>query len=253
MLRMLLLVSLVPVLCAFDVERARESLDAAFHNLYGADLLVGVEMVIEDGDQRTDVSFALGRKHQGDETRTLIYLAGSDRDAGRALLFQRPGERDRVFVAEGSRGRVRAISAGKHDAPLFDSDFAYEDVRAQRADDFRIEVLGPDSIQGEPCRVLRLRPLTGAYDKVIVWLSTRRPVIVRADYFDRKGLWKRYSADVDSIEEQFEWWVTVQDEMLDLRSGRRTVRRLRNVVVDAAVPDEMFTTTQLAKGRLPAF
>jgi hypothetical protein len=101
--------------------------------------------------------------------------------------------------------------------------------------------------------VLRLRPRSGAYDKVIAWLSTRRPVIVRADYFDRKGLWKRYTADVDSIEEQFEWWVTMQDEMLDLRSGRRSVRRLRNVVVDAAVPDEMFTTTQLAKGRLPAF
>src|SRR5262245_7346347 len=138
MLRMLLLLSLVPVLCAFDGERARESLDAAFHNLYGSDLLLGIEMIVEDGNERNDVSFALGRKHQGDETRTLIYLASGDRDAGRALVFQRPGERDRVFVAEGSRGRVRAISAGKHDAPLFDSDFAYEDLRAQRADDYRI-------------------------------------------------------------------------------------------------------------------
>ena len=114
-------------------------------------------------------------------------------------------------------------------------------------------MLGPDRVQGEPCRALRLRPFRGPYQKLVVWLSTERPVIVRIDYFDQKGLWKRYRADVEEIAEQFEWWVPMQDEMLDLRTGRRTRRTIRNIMVDAAVPDDMFTTTQLGRRHLPAF
>src|SRR5262245_29633900 len=157
MRRLLPLALLLPFALGFDGEHARQALDSAFHNLYGADVLAGVELVVEDSGRREDIAYALGRKHNGSEVRTLIYSADDGRDGVRALLFQRPGERDRVFVAEGSLGRVRAISAERSAAPLFGSDFAYEDVRAKRADDFAIEVLGTDTVEGEPCRVLRLR------------------------------------------------------------------------------------------------
>jgi hypothetical protein len=251
--RKLLLLLFMPICVGFDGEHAREALDQAFHNLYGSDVLAGVELVVEDGAQRSGFAYAYGRKRSGAELRTLVYAADGDRDSMRALLFQRPGEADRIFLAEGSVGRVRAVSAARSGAPFFGSDFSYEDMRAKRADDFRIEVLGEDTVDGEPCRVLRLRPFEGPYEKLVVWLSTARPVLVRIDYFDRHGLWKRYRADVRSLSEQFEWWVPMRDQMLDLRTGRRTRRHVRNIIVDAAVPDEMFTTTQLARGRLPAF
>jgi hypothetical protein len=243
----------LPWLLGFDGARAREALDLAYHNLYGADVLAGVELSIEDGTSRSWVSFAYGRKQSGKETRTLLYLADGGRDAPRALLFQRPGKADRIFVSDGPHGRIRPLSPGRRGWPLFGSEFSYEDFRTQHADQFRIEVLGPDRLDGEPCRVLRLRPSSGPYRMLLVWLSTERPVIVRTDYFDAKGLWKRYRARVDRIVPNFEWWVTMEDEMRNLRTGRRTVRRIRNILVDTEVPDEMFTTTQLARGRLPSF
>ncbi len=244
---------LVPVLLGFDGAKAREALDVAFHNLYGADVLAGVELAVEDGASISSIRYAYGRKHKGTETWTLLYIADGTRDAARALLLQHPGRPDRIFVSEGSRGRVRPISPGERGWPLFGSDFAYEDFRAQYADDYRIEVLGQDAIDGESCRVLRLRPLSGPYEKLIAWLSLERPVFLRIDYFDRKGLWKRYRADVDLIAQYFEWWVPMEDRMLDLRTGRRTTRRIRNILIDTPVPDDMFTTTRLARGRLPSF
>jgi hypothetical protein len=253
MRRLSALLVLVPWLVGFDGERAREALDLALHNLYGVDVLAAVELSVEDGPARSDVAFAYGRKRKGDETRTLLYLTPAGRDAPRALLFQTPGRDDRVFVTDGSHGRVRPMAAGQHDWPLFGTDFSYEDFRTHTADDYRIEVLGQDRVDGEPCRVLRLRPLEGPYTMLLAWLSTRRPVIVRVDYFDRKGLWKRYLTRVDKIVQQFDWWVPMQDEMLDLRSGRRTQRRIRNLMLDTEVPEEMFTTTQLSRGRLPSF
>jgi hypothetical protein len=87
----------------------------------------------------------------------------------------------------------------------------------------------------------------------LTWLSSDRPVILRVDYFDKRGLWKRYRAKPGKIAQHFDWLVPMQDEMLDLRTGRRTRRYIRNIMVDTAVPDEMFSLTQLSRGRMPSF
>jgi hypothetical protein len=247
------LLLLLPALLGFDGSRAREALDLAFHNLYGSDILAGIELAIEGPRESSSVQFAFGRKRTGDETRMLVYSADGGRGSPRALLFQRPGGADQIFVSDGPHGAVRPMSAGKRRWSLFGSDFAYEDLRAQQADDYRIEVLGAEEIDGEPCRVLRLRPFEGPYRSILVWLSSSRPVILRADYFDAKGLWKRYTAAVDHISHHFEWWVPMQDQMFDLRTGSKTVRRIRNILIDTDVPDDLFTTTRLARGRLPRF
>ena len=38
------LVAMLPLLTGFDTSRAREALDLAFHNRYGSDVLVAVEL-----------------------------------------------------------------------------------------------------------------------------------------------------------------------------------------------------------------
>jgi hypothetical protein len=251
--RVSLLLVLLPALVGFDGARAREALDLAFHNLYSVDILAGVELAIEGRSESSGVRFAIGRKRRGDETRMLLYSTRGRRDAPRALLFQHPDGRDQIFVSDGPHGGVRPVTAGRRSWSLFGSDFVYEDLRTQTADQYRIEVLGTDEIDGEACRVLRLRPFDGPYRSIVIWLSGSRPVIVRADYFDAKGLWKRYTALVERISRHFEWWVPMEDQMFDLRTGSRTVRKIRNILVDMEVPDELFTTTRLSRGRLPRF
>ena len=58
---------------------------------------------------------------------------------------------------------------------------------------------------------------------------------------------------VDRIVQHFEWWVPMEEEMIDLRSGRRTIRRIRNLLIDVEVPDEIFSLTLLSRGRVPSF
>ena len=249
-----LFLALTPFLFGFDGPEARDALDAALRNLYQPDMLVAVELRIDEGlPDEEGVTFAYGRKTKGDETRTLVYDGDGRRDSSRVLLLQKPGEEDHAFTSVGTRGQVRPVAMGRYRASLFGSDFNYADFRARRADDYRIEVLGKDQIDGEDCRVLRLRPLEGPYTMLLAWISEDRPVILRTDYFDEAGLWKRYTARVDRIERNTDWWVPMEDEMIDLRTGRHTVRRVRNVLVGAEVPDEAFTLTQLARGRMPAF
>ncbi len=248
------LLLLLPWLLAFDGSRAREALERALHHLYGANLLAGIELTVEENPRSlSQITFAFGRKRKGDEVRTLVYAGDGRRNAPRALLLQRPGQRDRVFVSDGGRGGVRPVSSGRYAWALFGSDFSYDDFRVHTADEYRIEVLGEDRLQGEPCLVLRLRPLTGPYRMKLVWLSTQRPVILRTDYFDKRGLFKRYRARPEDIVQHFQWWVPMRDEMFDLRTGSRTVRRIRNLLIDTDVPDELFTLTELARGRMPSF
>jgi hypothetical protein len=254
MLRSWGLVALLPFLLGFDAPKAREALAAALHNLYSPDVLAAIELELDDGQNtRSRVGFAYGRKQTESETKTLVYTSEGRRKVEGALVVQRPGKRDRIFVTDGKRGQIRPLSGGDYKWPFFGSEFTYDDFRAHAADEYRIEVLGSDTIQGEPCQVLRLRPLAGPYRMMLVWLSTRRPVIVRTDYFDREGFWKRKTARVDRIVRNFEWWVPMEEEMLDLRTGRRTIRRVRNILLDVEVPDEVFSLNLLSRGRVPSF
>jgi negative regulator of sigma E activity len=145
------------------------------------------------------------------------------------------------------------MSSGGRAWQLFGSDFSYEDFRSHSAHEYRIEVLGEERVDGEACRVLRLLPLDGPYSEILAWISTKRPVFMRMDYFDEQGLWKRYQARRKKLEQRFDSWIAMEDQMLDLRTGRRTVRRVRNLLVDAQVPDEVFTLTQLTRRRMPNF
>ena len=88
---------------------------------------------------------------------------------------------------------------------------------------------------------------------VLMWLSVERPMIIRADYFDSKGLLKRYRVPVGQIRQHFEWWVAMEDEMLNLRTGLRTTRRIRNIMMDSYLGDEVFSLHQLARGKMPRF
>lgn len=254
MWRLLPLLVALPVLLGFDSSDGREALDRAFHNLYGVNVLAAVEMTTEGGGRLPEtLGLAYGRKTKGGEVRTLLFTLDRGREGARALLFQRVGERDRMFVADGRHGRVRPVSSPERGSELFSSEFGYDDFRAHTADEYEIEPLGRDAIDGEPAQVLRLRPHTGPYQMLLVWLSSERPVFLRIDYFDRRGLLKRYTADRRKIRRHFEWHVPMRDEMLNLRRGTRTTRVVRNILVDTDVPDEMFSLVQLSRGRLPSF
>lgn len=245
---------LLPFLVGFDGREAQRALEAALHNLHGADMLAAVEMEMREPDgTATWISFAYSRKRTEQETKTLVYVTEEGRPVSGALLLQRRGARDRIFVSEGRYGQVRPLSAGDHTWPLYGSDYIYEDFRAHDPDEYSIEVLGGDTIADEPCRVLRLRPREGPYASLVVWISTRRPVVVRTDYFDAQGLWKRRTINLERLRRDFDWWVALEDEMVDLRSGRRTIRRVRNLLIDVEVPDEIFSVSQLARGRAPSF
>ena len=158
-LRTLLLLPLLPVLLGLDDSPAERALDRAFHNLYAPDQLAGVELeILPNAREQLFVEFAYGRKMTDGGTRTLVYSTDGGRSAARVLLFQDPGKPDRIFVTEGRNGKVQPQGARSRGLRLYGSDFSYEDFRARRAEDYRVEELGRDRIDGEPCRVLRLWP-----------------------------------------------------------------------------------------------
>lgn len=247
------LLLLLPALAAADGPSGRDRLERAFENQYGADLLAAVELSTQGGGRTpAHVRFAYGLKRSGPETRTLLYLPDAGRDAPRALLLQRRGERDLLFMSRGSRGQVQPLATGTESWSLFGSDFSYADFRAHSIDDYAVETLGPDRIAGESALALRLRPRSGPYQQLVVWVADTRPVLLRVDYFDRGGLWKRYTADPRRIRRHVDRWLATDDQMHDLRTGTRTRRRIRNVMA-TGMPEALFTVTQLARGRLPSF
>lgn len=245
---------LLPWLVGFGARDPRAALEAVYHNLYAPGVFAGIELEIHDPEHGLSrVAFGYGRKRAGAETKTFVYVSDVRRPFWGALVLQKSGVRDLIYVAEGRYGQARPLAGGGREWSLFGSDFNYEDFRSHQVDEYQVRSLGADAFKGEPCQVLLLRPRSGPYRMLLVWVSTRRPVILRTDLFDEHGLWKRRTARPERIIQSFEWWVPMEEEMVDLRTGRRSIRRIRNLLVDVEVPDEIFTLTRLERGQLPSF
>jgi len=65
---------------------------------------------------------------------------------------------DDVFVYLPSLGRVRRVSMGRRADSFLGSDLTYQDLDRQRAEDYQIESLSREVVEGEPVHLITARP-----------------------------------------------------------------------------------------------
>jgi hypothetical protein len=74
------------------------------------------------------------------------------------LSIEARGRSDDVFVYLPSLGRVRRVSMSRKADSFLGSDLTYEDLDRQRVEDYRVESLNREVLEGEPVHVITARP-----------------------------------------------------------------------------------------------
>lgn len=198
-----------------------------------------VMMLIERDGTRKTREVRLYQK--GADLRLVQFLAPAD---VRGVSFLRRGE-DRLYLYLPAFRKVRRIASSATREDFVGTDFTYEDLaQSTYSDEYRPIGLRVDGGQ----YVLDVRPRSGAdvsYDRLTLRVDTSNSMLRQVQYFREGTQVKEMTVgDVTQIDG---YWIGRRMEMVDQRSGHRTVLELSEVTFDQGLSDALFTERYLKR------
>lgn len=145
---------------------------------------------------------------------------------------------------------VRRIAAREKGGSFMGSDFTYEDVGGGfLLDDYNATLLGTEEYEGHYCYVLKLLPKNPedvSYSKLMVWVEKENFYLIKVEYYDKHGNLLRVlsSSEFEKIDEL---WIPKRMEMQNKKEGGKTIIVLKEIEVNPAIPNRIFTTRQLER------
>jgi hypothetical protein len=143
-----------------SVEEARSLFARAIAIRYGCNSRALVDLRMRDGRGgerhrriRTVTKHIHGRMHSIGRVIAPEYLRGTT-----LLSIEARDRSDDVFVYLPSLGRVRRVSMSRRADSFLGSDLTYQDFDRHRPEDYRIESLARERVDGEPVHVITTRP-----------------------------------------------------------------------------------------------
>lgn len=174
----------------------------------------------------------------GDAHRVLKFTAPAD-IAGSGFLRIDDGTVDETLVYLPALDRVRRVAGGQRGESFFGSDFAYEDVEGIDPDDYTYELLRIDE---GPRYVIEATPTEASgstYDRLVLEVPEATLIPERVVYYRGGEAIKELT--VRDVQQVGNYLIGMERRMETLERGSVTVIRQRDVTLDGALPDEVFT------------
>jgi len=234
-------------------ESPEAVLDSAFANRYEVDLISEMEIVMHSGgggEQRRLVqavskridgrSQSIGRVLEPGSLRGLTVLISELADGGREMFVYLP-----------ALLRARRISGVQRLESFLGSDLTYEDFERQRAGDFTVEQLSPETIAGEPCTMIRALPRSArAYAAMVLAVAPDR-AILEYRYFARgeQTPYRVIETPRDRMHRESGHLLPTFYAVRQPERGSTTELTLRKLSVNPPIDDRIFSVRTLDQQR----
>lgn len=205
-----------------------------------------MEMTITDSRGRTrNRSMKMWGQNEGDDSSSLIVFSDPGNVRGTAFLtIRRDGENSQKLYLP-SVGRVQTITAGERGDRFMGSDFTFEDLGDQQAEDYEFVWLEE---QDSVYRIRANKPESDQYDYVEFFIGRDRFTLNEIHYFNSEGeMIKRLEA-VEFEQVTDELWSPSEMTMYDLREDRNTVITWSDRETNVSIPDWRFSERGLRRG-----
>ncbi len=224
-----------------------------FDQLLGFDALEAYRL----GSGRMAMEFAVARKWHDGVARLLIDVSEPSEVASLGfLLLQRLNHSDDFFVYANATRRVRRLRAPDlaFELPPTGASLPIAELRPFTPGELTFERLPDERVEGEPCRVVQ--GLRGRdwlhFDRIEFALSTRTGVALRTRYLRAGREIRRVEVSPEDVERREDRWLPIRRRVSTPGQGEVELV-LRNLMLDPALPDRLFTSHSLRYQRFPAF
>lgn len=205
-----------------------------------------MEMTITDSRGRTrNRTMKMWSRTEGANSSSLIVFTEPGNVSGTAFLTVRENGDSSQKLYLPSVGRVQTITSGERGDRFMGSDFTYEDLGDQQAEDYEFVWLEE---QDSVYRVRANKPESDQYDYVEFFIDRDRYTLNEIHYFNRSDeMIKRLEAeDFEQISDSL--WSPSKMTMYDLRDNRNTQITWSNREINVAIPDWRFSERGLRRG-----
>lgn len=205
-----------------------------------------MEMTITDSRGRTrNRTMNMWTSTSEDDSKSLIVFSSPGNVSGTAFLTLRENSNSSQKLYLPSVGRIQTISSGERGDRFMGSDFTFEDLGDQQADDYEFVWLEEhDSFY----KVRADKPESDQYAYVEFTIDREKFTLNKIHYYNSSDeMIKRLEAeDFEQITDQL--WSPSKMTMYDLQEDRNTVITWSDREINASIPDWRFTERGLRRG-----
>ncbi|MBU2647741.1 outer membrane lipoprotein-sorting protein [bacterium] len=144
--------------------------------------------------------------------------------------------------------KVRRIAAGNKDDYFMGTDFTYDDMGDRKVEEDTHTLLKSEPCGTDECYVVESVPKRkrDMYSKKITWVDSKRWLIQKVDFYDRKG---RFLKTLTMVWQEVKGiWTWKRGEMKNHLSQHSTVIDVQEVKVNTGLEDRVFIERTLKRG-----
>jgi len=206
-----------------------------------------MELISKSGRKRTR-GLTTYRKDYGSLRKQVIrFDSPADIEGTGLLSLEKEDAGTEQFLYLPALRRTRRIVSSQKDHRFVNTDFTFEDMERRPVEDSEHCITGQEKIDGADCRTLESRPGKEAgsqYSMIKSWVAKKTNVPLLTRYYDKKGkLIKEYR--VMKLENIQGIWTETEVVMDDLIKKHKTIMRIRKIVYDTNLQDNIFTRQNL--------
>lgn len=221
--------------------------EASYDRDDGSDSYGKVSMVLVDkNNQKRQRILEMYTKDYGPLIKNyLVFHSPADIENTAFLSWEVENNDDVQYLYLPALGRSRRIVSSQKNLKFVNTDFTYEDMRRRRPDKDTHTLIRRERYGQWDCYVIESIPKDDSqYGKKISWIDTQSLVVVRTEFYDKKGN-KSKVFTVLRLEKEQDIWTPKETVMEDIRDGHRTVMTTMEVNYNQGLSDEMFSVRKL--------
>ncbi|UCD57806.1 MAG: outer membrane lipoprotein-sorting protein [Candidatus Hydrogenedentota bacterium] len=195
------------------------------------------------------------RTDENDNDKVLIrFLEPADVKGVGLLTIEHTDRDDDQWLYLPALRKVRRISASDQTDNFMGTDFTYEDIRSEKLDEHRYNLIGSEVIDGHDCYLIEALPATekqkkeSGYSRRELWVRKDIFLRVQAKYYDKKGEYVKIGSRRDIVEAVPNIYRPNYMEMKNLKTGHTTQLRFDERRINSGIDDNVFTERTLKRG-----
>ena len=150
--------------------------------------------------------------------------------------------------------KVRRISSSDQGDSFMGTDYTYEDIRSEKLDKHKYELVGSEVIDGYDCYIIEALPATeeqkkdSGYSKRTLWVRKDIFLVVKIEYFDKKGELFKTEVNNNIVEAAPNLYRANLMKMENHKTGHSTTISFDERKMNSGLPDKIFTERTLKRG-----
>lgn len=179
---------------------------------------------------------------------------GSPPDLGGAAYLVREGtSADEIYVYVPALNKVRRVTGGNMDGPLWGTDLSYSDLKqVQNAfSDSTAKLEGRGELDKLPVHILTFTPRPGEtsrYTLIRAWVDTKSCIALKTEFHEGSSLRKRVTGAAKDLKQAGPHWYLSELLVMDLKEGTQTRLRVNGVNAVKDLADRYFSPTSFYVG-----